>query len=217
MTLLDERELTAGERAAIADEPRPGVWIQDSRGPGYSEQPTGDGRALTQHETNILIGLELWMGSHYPDSHYIEAALGYRGSTNVQLEGVAGGWSFQQRGGIHDDPLIRLIAFRKWGDRDRQWFERARYRKRMASEPSSPGGPGGPCGPCSPPPELADSIHSVAPAPTLRSSAPTPPVTNITASPMGAANPPVRGSTVTARAVPPAGIVHHWYWPAPHL
>jgi hypothetical protein len=121
MTLLLERDLTAEERQAIADEPRPGVWIQDAQGPGYSMQPTGDGRALTQHETNILIGLELWMGSHYPDNHDIEAALGYRGSTTIDLPDIEGGFAFQQRGGIHDDPLIRLIAFRKWGERDRRW------------------------------------------------------------------------------------------------
>jgi hypothetical protein len=29
----------------------------------------------------------------------------------------------RQRGGIDSDPLVRLLAFRAWGDRDRYWFE----------------------------------------------------------------------------------------------
>lgn len=29
-----------------------------------------------------------------------------------------------QRGGIHSDPLVRLLAFRAWGDRDRAWRKR---------------------------------------------------------------------------------------------
>jgi hypothetical protein len=30
----------------------------------------------------------------------------------------------EQRGGIHSDPLVRLLAFRAWGDRDRSWRPR---------------------------------------------------------------------------------------------
>jgi hypothetical protein len=35
----------------------------------------------------------------------------------------------QQRGGIDSDPLVRLLAWRAWGDRDRQWFEERGVRK----------------------------------------------------------------------------------------
>ncbi len=34
-----------------------------------------------------------------------------------------------QRGGIDSDPLVRLLAYRAWGDRDRQWFELRGVRK----------------------------------------------------------------------------------------
>jgi hypothetical protein len=29
-----------------------------------------------------------------------------------------------QRGGIHSEPAIRLLAFRRWGNRDRHWRKR---------------------------------------------------------------------------------------------
>ena len=35
----------------------------------------------------------------------------------------------RQRGGIASDPLVRLLAFRAWGDRDRHWFEDRGVRK----------------------------------------------------------------------------------------
>lgn len=62
MTLLDERELTAEERAAIADEPRPGVWIEEhvilaaeqNDGKPIAQQ-VGDGRALDQAQTDSAI------------------------------------------------------------------------------------------------------------------------------------------------------------------
>lgn len=36
-----------------------------------------------------------------------------------------------QRGGIHSDPLIRLLACRAWGDRDRRWRRRDTARVRL--------------------------------------------------------------------------------------
>ena len=41
----------------------------------------------------------------------------------VRYVGVGG--HVEQRGGIHSDPLVRLLAYRKWANRDRAWFERA--------------------------------------------------------------------------------------------
>lgn len=34
-----------------------------------------------------------------------------------------------QRGGIDSDPIVRLLAYRAWGNRDRQWFELRGVRK----------------------------------------------------------------------------------------
>ena len=34
----------------------------------------------------------------------------------------------RQRGGIDSDPMVRLLAYRAWGDRDRTWFERRSER-----------------------------------------------------------------------------------------
>ena len=52
--------------------------------------------------------------------------------------------AWYQRGGIDSDPLVRLLAWRAWGDRDRQWFEERGVRKgdavKMAWE--KPGLPG---------------------------------------------------------------------------
>ena len=30
----------------------------------------------------------------------------------------------RQRGGIDSDPMVRVLAYRAWKDRDRGWFER---------------------------------------------------------------------------------------------
>ncbi len=34
------------------------------------------------------------------------------------------GRALDQRGGIHSDPLVRLLAFRAWGERERAWRKR---------------------------------------------------------------------------------------------
>jgi hypothetical protein len=123
MSILDERELTDVERAAIADEPRPGIWMQD-----YScslARFAGDGRALSQHETDCLIAREL------EADHHIDRDVIAPWRRTVQVEWQDGrkpnptAPAEQQRGGIHSDPLVRLLAFRAWGDRDRALFDGA--------------------------------------------------------------------------------------------
>lgn len=149
MTVLDERELTDAERAAIADDPRTGVWIEDlidvDCGPGGVRAiDVGDGRALTQHETDQLIALEIDTGCWSVVARVDHASTDAQVSTEVgqpellvaqalelaAITSVVGPVSLgaveahRQRGGIHSDPLVRLLAFRVWGDRDRAWRPR---------------------------------------------------------------------------------------------
>lgn len=141
MSLLDERELTDEERVAIADEPRPGVWIEEhevfhkvraplSQTTGKhievkSEiERRGDGRALSQDYTDTLIATELYFASatdgYDPGNAELLDIIGE--PMDVVLMDVPVNKARQQRGGIHSDPLVRLLAFRAWGDRDRTWF-----------------------------------------------------------------------------------------------
>jgi hypothetical protein len=122
VSILDERELTDAERAAIADEPRPGVWIQDAD-PLRGRHFVGDGRLFSQDNTDCLIARELeW-------SHRVDHALLTPWRRTVQVEWDAhlkkprSAPAEQQRGGIHSDPLVRLLAFRAWGDRDRAFLD----------------------------------------------------------------------------------------------
>lgn len=130
MSLLDERDLTAAERAAIADEPRPGVWIEEHDTPAdlvgdVLVQRLGDGRTLTQHETDLLVVRELWNDAPHASAQQDAlrpAVVAWLKPSMVRLTGderVA----HQQRGGIHSDQLVRLLAYRAWGERDRQWFD----------------------------------------------------------------------------------------------
>jgi hypothetical protein len=120
VTILDERELTDAERAAIADEPRPGVWITSNP----NTLQAGDGRVLDQDRTDLLIAAEL---HSYHSAVDLEASIGP--PPTVVIAGVPAGTpryvvTNQQRGGIHSDPLVRLLAFRAWGERDRAWRKR---------------------------------------------------------------------------------------------
>lgn len=117
MSILDERELTAEERAAVADEPRPGMWTGDHAG------VCADGRALDQQMTDRLIACEI-VDRHGANegADEIRAVAGDHGV--VTFRNVAIGFhdvGYAQRGGIHSDPLVRLLAYRTWGERDRRW------------------------------------------------------------------------------------------------
>lgn len=143
MTLLDERELSDAERLAIADEPRPGVWIEEHEvyvklathplsaqtGEPIEVKPeidrSGDGRTLTQHETDVLIVRELWRrtqnGATFPVSAELHSAvLPWLGPMLLDTDGGKyRSEAYQQRGGLHSDEVVRLLAFRAWGERDR--------------------------------------------------------------------------------------------------
>lgn len=112
------------ELAAISDEPRPGVWIEDFTeidfGPGGVRAiDTGDGRTLTQHETDQLIALELCEGLVTETARRELAAI-----ANWEIRSaidLGDARARRQRGGVHSEPVLRLAAFRAWGDRDRAW------------------------------------------------------------------------------------------------
>jgi len=121
------------ESLALIDAPRPGSWFGDEG---------ADGRMLDQQQADVLIRSQLW-------SHASGSAAGFV-ANHAELEGILGplqqielamsqgnadrprAHTFvarQQRGGISSDPLVRLLAFRAWGDRDQHWFEDRGVRK----------------------------------------------------------------------------------------
>lgn len=127
VTVTTQRSLLAptgdaeAERAAHDEDPRPGVW---------AGEPSADLRALTQDETDILIRTELasWLPLSSPERAEVEQIIG---RPRRLMVGVPPNRSpaAQQRGGIDSDPLVRLLAWRAWGDRDRRWFEERGVRK----------------------------------------------------------------------------------------
>lgn len=122
-SLLDPLPDPAAEARAVAaardDTERPGTWYGDEG---------ADGRQLTQDQTDCLIRDELfWLSLTLTSaSAEIEAAIGPR--SVVALEGLPYAVN-HQRGGIDSDPLVRLLAYRAWGERDRRWFEDRGVRK----------------------------------------------------------------------------------------
>ena len=123
-SLLPDRPLTPEERAAHDDEPRPGVWAGESG---------ADLRALTQEETDALIRAELWHNVPPAEQLELKGVIG-----ELQRVLVAAGKAKEiqisaQRGGIDSDPLVRLLAYRAWGDRDRSGDARiAEAEKRLS-------------------------------------------------------------------------------------
>lgn len=142
--LFTDRLPSPAEREAVADEPRAGIWWQ----PGWMTGGPHDQRELTQEQTDSLIGLELrQLINDHPDGPMTRATSAYApASIDVVIETPSerrvlpsiasvrttiGGLSprvmtlartmHRQRTGIHSDPLIRLLAYRAWGDRDRVW------------------------------------------------------------------------------------------------
>lgn len=105
--VLVDRDLTPDERAAYDEPPRPGIWVGDIG---------ADGRALSQEETDALIRVRL---VHHVDRREVRQLA--PGSYMPVFHTLA----TRQRGGIDSDPMVRLLAYRAWGDRDRRWFARA--------------------------------------------------------------------------------------------
>ncbi len=129
-SLLPDRPLTPEERAAHDEDPRPGVWAGEGG---------ADLRALTQEETDTLIRIDVLRCAGFDDYMDVLASVGLAGHETTGRElpgqfgmGIAladGVRATRQRGGIDSDPLVRLLAYRAWGDRDRQWFELRGVRK----------------------------------------------------------------------------------------
>jgi hypothetical protein len=128
VTLLDERELTDAERAAIADEARPGVWCETDRG----RINNGDGKRLDQQQTDILIVTELHRIPGIDQSKLVDA-IGWPVKLELQPYHSQNLFqqAFEQRGGIHSEQLVRLLAFRAWGERDRTWRKRDTWKTLM--------------------------------------------------------------------------------------
>lgn len=125
LPLLD-RDPTPEDREAERDQPRPGVWAGE-RG--------ADLRALTQDETDALIRFELADFALRGGAVEYREVLGAIGASEdrparpVDWGGVPREIARCQRGGIDSDPLVRVLARRAWGDRDREWFELRGVRK----------------------------------------------------------------------------------------
>lgn len=114
-----------GEVSALLDAPRPGSWFGD---------PSADGRMLTQEQTDGLVRAELSRGGLLRHAEELNAILGDWKSIALETHPDLHGDVFivrahRQRGGIDSDPLVRLLAFRAWGDRDRRWFDERGVRK----------------------------------------------------------------------------------------
>ena len=112
-SLLERDDDTPELRAAVAHDARPGLWATEVR---------GDVRALSQDETDLLIRTELVALAPPAERDEIIRAVGKPRGVAVDLPGRVG-WAHRQRGGIDRDPLVRLLAYRAWGDRDQRWFE----------------------------------------------------------------------------------------------
>lgn len=126
--LLPARDLTPDERAAHDEPPRPGVWVGDAG---------ADGRPLNQHRTDILIRSRLAASGDPEVQRMIGPLVAVQlpllephfGALQSQIPDrspfrVRAIPATRQRGGIDSDPMVRVLAFRAWGDRDRRWFER---------------------------------------------------------------------------------------------
>ncbi len=123
--LLD-RDPTPEDLEAERDQPRPGVWAGE-RG--------ADLRALTQDETDALIRFDLADRALRGGAVEYREVLGAIGASEdrparpVDFGRLPRRLASMQRGGIDSDPLVRVLARRAWGERDRRWFELRGVRK----------------------------------------------------------------------------------------
>lgn len=116
-SLLAARDLTPDERAAHDEDPRPGIWTAELG---------ADLRALTQEQTDALIRSELVHVAAPAEREEVLAAIGGWGGFGSVCVAIAPDLVrdiTRQRGGIDSDPLVRLLAYRAWGNRDRRWLE----------------------------------------------------------------------------------------------
>jgi hypothetical protein len=112
------RVRTPEDLQAERDEPRPGLVAvkQDPR--------PWDLRALTQDQTDQLIRFELAQMCRDSTEHeqIVQSIDGGAAEPVINIAVRRERYSWQ-RGGIHSDPSVRVLARRAWGDRDRAWFE----------------------------------------------------------------------------------------------
>ena len=134
MSLLG-RDPRPADLEAEREPPRPGVW---------AGEPGADLRALTQDETDWLIRCELMLASGPDEEDEVARVCGLTSRRALALDGrrfiLVGADQASvrtQRGGIDSDPLVRVLARRAWGDRDRRWFELRGVRKGEAVALSS--------------------------------------------------------------------------------
>lgn len=112
--------LPPDEQSAHDDPPRRGVWIHPAR--EGSRFTVGDGRFLSQTETNTLIVTELLATAGAEICEIIRHHVGEPPRLEfINDEGTAVR-ATAQRGGLHDDPLVRTLAHSVWRDRDRDWW-----------------------------------------------------------------------------------------------
>jgi len=109
-SLLPVRDLTPEERVAHDEDPRPGVWAGESG---------ADLRALTQEDTDQLIRADLWHNAPLGEHLQLKGVIGELRAVFVAIDEAQEMRIYTQRGGIDSDPLVRLLAYRAWGDRDR--------------------------------------------------------------------------------------------------
>lgn len=120
----------SSEQDTVRMTPRPGVlyrseWASDV----VAATP------LTQLQTDGAIRSEVWamVSSRLTRDTIRNAAaalsVGTREYESMQeLARPFGATVIHQRGGIDSDPLVRLLAYRAWGDRDQRWHDMRRPR-----------------------------------------------------------------------------------------
>lgn len=112
-SLLVIRALTADERAAEELAPRAGTWFGDL---------LADGRALSQDDTDALIRRELFGVVSGDERSELFRLCGRPRDVRAAVDDFPRLELWHQRGGIDSDPLVRVLAYRVWGDRDQRWF-----------------------------------------------------------------------------------------------
>ncbi len=116
-SLLDDRPLTDEERVVRDESPRPGTLIE-----GRARDAAR--RMFTQDETDALIRVELLACAGPAERDVLIRIVGVPRALIIYPTRHEGRQIVAtcQRGGIDTDPLVRVLAFRAWGDRDRWWF-----------------------------------------------------------------------------------------------
>jgi len=102
--------------------PRSGTWYDP-------DDSLSDGRVLTQDQTDVLVRNEIMRRTAFHDLAEVGRVVGparviVLPSQEPYLKQFPRSHTAVcQRGGIDSDPLVRILARRIWGRRDRDWFE----------------------------------------------------------------------------------------------